>query len=378
MKKFSISLARVCAALALAALSAGNANAQATNPDAAKIIAQFDGEVKDKITPAFDKEVAGLRAKYAAALQQELDRATKAGKLDAAVPLQKEIELVKSGGEVAAGDTTIVPALVKLRTTFRDALKKTTADRDARIAPIFTRYDRMLGDLEANLTKSSKFQDALAVQKDRAALKLKVTGQSGPAQKEAKASPDRPGRIGRVRVVDELPAPTADGWITVYDDGKLYGCSPELDLIRADRIAVQDGALRLDNCDVIFNLQGKDVEVRTAIKKVSGKNLGISCRLTDAGYCCAWFNGGNYFGLSKFVNQKWIDFLAYKDGEDFNDFFPALLKVQGNSLSFDAGGKTILKRVEGALDEVKDAGKIRFWAVDGVALFRKIEIKVVK
>lgn len=341
------------------------------DPAVTKLTGDFDKEVSTKIAPDYDKAMTALEAKYEDELKQSLARATKSGNFDLAVPLQKEIDLVERGAAIPDNDTGAPPDLAKLRVSFRAASKKAMVARDSKLAPIVAKYDRSLAEIQAALTKAGKLEEASSVKTQRDALPAKLGG-------TAAAAPDGPvtGRVSRVHLTKEVPPANPDGWIVLYEAGRLFGCTPDMELIRNQTIGEQDGNLRVDRTQLRFDVQAGDLEIRLTAKKVSGQNLSVGCReKNDSQSLASWFNGGNNFGVGRFVAGKWKDLRATTEGPMKSGFFELRISVHGTSIQTFVDGQ---KQFDFENNEVMEPGKIGILALGGVSLFRKIEVKVVK
>ncbi len=356
-------------AMSILIVVSGLTQAESANPAVTKLLAEYEKEVGDKVTESHDKDITNIRAKYTVELKQNFTRATKSGNLEDSVAMQKEIDLLESGAGIPDSDKDATLALQKMRANFRTAYQKAADARNTKLQPIFTRYDRSLADIQASLTKSGKLDEATAVKTERELL-LSKAGAAG----EGKSQPQ--GRINksRVRVDKNAPIPAADGWMLLYEAGQLHGCAPDLELIRNERIAVQDGALLLDNTSLPFLMRARSVEIRVVVKKVSGQNLSLGCRGPDGYFYTTWFNGGNNIGVGKLVDGKYSDIRATTEGPKYDGFFTLGMKVEGKSILVRAEDRTVFDFQDG---DVTDGGKIVVSAKGGVALFRKIEARVI-
>jgi hypothetical protein len=157
----------------LVAASSGELMAQAQAP---KVVApgaefealkkSFDARVYQDAQQPFDRGTAELNAKYAATLEREFDAAQRKGRLDDAVAIKAEKDAITQGHGVPVKDDAKAPeALKKLRDDYRSAIGRMEADREKKRQPLHAAFTRAVDALVAQLTKSGKLDQAVAVKK---------------------------------------------------------------------------------------------------------------------------------------------------------------------------------------------------------------------
>jgi hypothetical protein len=130
----------------------------------------FDQRCEQAAT-ARDAQLDKLNASYAAALQRLLEKTKASGKLDAALPVQQEIEALKQGGgrfpEIPAG----APGeLGQLRAKYQDGRHQILKTHATTLVDLADKMDAALKAREAELTKAGKLEDAVAARLTREGL----------------------------------------------------------------------------------------------------------------------------------------------------------------------------------------------------------------
>lgn len=188
----------------------------------------FAAAVQNDASAAHELAVKDLNGKYAAALERAITSQTQAGKLDEALAVRAEKQLIDGQKALPADDADIAETLKPLRTTYRNTLAKLEADRDKRLAPLRAKYDQALAAYFAELTKAGDLDGALAVKAVRDALPSsqvplapKTTGPApasrtaAPAATKAKAAKYDP--AAAAKIIDWLF--TCKGVAVVSTDG---------------------------------------------------------------------------------------------------------------------------------------------------------------
>ncbi len=236
-----------------------------------KLEAQFQDAYAAKANADFENQVATLNTSYVAALDREIDNASKAGGLVEAVQLRDEKKRMESGGEVPAEDEETTPdGLKALRSTYRNSLKELVAARDANAQPVFEAYDQALALLQNELTRDRKLDDALKVKSKRDELaaiqESAAAGDSSPVTALTRTEEDDfqggdlvaigtlqgkplevPKELARGEVVQVFGV--GDTWAAVQKGGKFF--QGEASYIRLNRIPKD-----LDRIKRIVNARG--------------------------------------------------------------------------------------------------------------------------
>jgi hypothetical protein len=129
----------------------------------------FDTAVEQGANSAFKAGIATLDKGYLGALDRALGAATQAGRLEEAVTLREERQRIEKGEGVPSEvdeSTQTVPAPDSLRTlrkTYRDTVAKHEAAKVKAMQPIYEKYDQALANVQTELTRASKLDDAMRV-----------------------------------------------------------------------------------------------------------------------------------------------------------------------------------------------------------------------
>jgi hypothetical protein len=115
--------------------------------------------------------VAELNKKYLARLDLEKKTAQQGGKLDEAIAIDNEKNVIKSSDVVPVQNDEKSPALLKkMHAVYRTELAKVTLARDQKSKPLRDDYAKKLEELVTSLTKAGKLQEAMTVRKFRESL----------------------------------------------------------------------------------------------------------------------------------------------------------------------------------------------------------------
>ncbi|MEZ5385717.1 MAG: serine/threonine-protein kinase [Prosthecobacter sp.] len=134
----------------------------------AQMESQFQAAHDRDVLSLHNTVVADLDAKYLAAVNRELNAATRKGALAEAVALREEAQRVKNKERMPIADLDSVPdALKKLRGIYRASLGQLEQDRDAKAKASYERYDQLLAGYQEELTKQQRLDDALVVKAKR-------------------------------------------------------------------------------------------------------------------------------------------------------------------------------------------------------------------
>ena len=126
--------------------------------------AAFKRDVIDPHTAEHDK----LRGQYVAALEAGLTKASGAGDLNAAIVWRNEQKrFAEASGIPAQDDAADAPAVKQLRAAWRSQLPRIETDRATRAKALLAKYDQVLAQAQAQLTKGNRIDDALLVKAKR-------------------------------------------------------------------------------------------------------------------------------------------------------------------------------------------------------------------
>jgi len=136
-----------------------------------KWLAQIDGPQqeafqKQVLTP-FETGVTDLRARYRAALDARLTRASAANQLDEALAWRAEKLAFEKAQNVASDDARTLPAVKALRAEFRQQFNQLDQDRVSRARVLHAQYDAVLAQNQTLLTQRSRLDDALLLKAKR-------------------------------------------------------------------------------------------------------------------------------------------------------------------------------------------------------------------
>jgi len=143
-----------------AASKAGN------DPRIAQLEKGFKGRLEIDADQPFRAALARLNQGYlTAGIPKARSAAQTKGSLLEVMMLDAEKSLIEKGGAVPNEDSEETPSSLKsLRTTYRGALAKITAERDAKAAPLFDIYLKAIDAYVAELTKAGKTDTAVRIQ----------------------------------------------------------------------------------------------------------------------------------------------------------------------------------------------------------------------
>ena len=318
-------------------------------------------------TPHQEAE-ASLTKGYVAALERVKGQVQAAGDLEAVLALRGEVERCEKGRPLPESDDGVHSALQGPRRALRaklDALEERRIDQHDAVTKS---YDSRMARVEGELAEVGRIDDAVRVRTLRNKMKNTLSRPPPVALKEASGPPKTP-EIGL-----RIPPPDADGWITLVDHNRLYGCDPSLSQIEDGRVRFEDGVLRLEEANVPLSLEAKDLVIRAEVKKVSGQNLGIRCRSTKSGSYLAWHNGGTSFGFGRRIDG-WKNIRHANAPKSDAEFHVYEIRIEGDEIELWVNGEKI---VEFEDDQVRKSGEMEISALKGVSYFRHLRVKVLK
>ena len=136
---------------------------------------------KKLVQEPYDQSVAKLRTSYAQALDKALKRLSSAGRLDESLALQKEINNITAGLEPPAADQEgTVPEIAILRQIWRKEMQVIDVERGKKASVFILAYDKLLANLEVDLTKATKLEDAQSIRKVREFIATKQPAAASP------------------------------------------------------------------------------------------------------------------------------------------------------------------------------------------------------
>jgi len=189
------------------------------SPDLPADLAKRFATIDEQFQTAYDRDIASVHeasladidTKYLAAVNRALDAVTRAGKLDAVVKIQAEIDRLAAGLPLPGSESADLPeALKKLRTTYREAVARLDADRLTKARPYFDRHDELLEAYQSELTRERRIDDALLVKARREKLRLEreVDQNAGdPADNDPTAGTVSSEMTSTAAAGEELPIP---------------------------------------------------------------------------------------------------------------------------------------------------------------------------
>jgi len=143
-------------------------------------LAQVDGSqqevFKRQVLKPFEDGAADLRARYLAALDAAVAKASAGGQLADALVWRTERQAFEKAQNVAANDADTPAGVKTLRAFFRQQLTKLDQDRTIKAKALFTQYDAVLAKNETLLTQHQRLDDALLLKNKRDEIALTWLG----------------------------------------------------------------------------------------------------------------------------------------------------------------------------------------------------------
>lgn len=173
-----------------------------------------------------------------------------------------------------------------------------------------------------------------------------------------------------------IPKPDADGWITLFDGVKLYGCDPEQIAESDGGVWIQDGTLVIDHHWVTFHIYARNIAFRALVKKVEGNNLGMGFRAASDRFYQMWYNGGgsnwSAFGLG-YNDPIFKDIKGLRASRDFPDFAPVEITARDHQITIKAGDETLDTIVD---DKIDQPGAVFVKTFQSKSMFRNIRVNI--
>ncbi|MES2923010.1 MAG: protein kinase [Verrucomicrobiota bacterium] len=132
---------------------------------------QWQATFANEVGTPFESGAGSLKKKYLAALDLQVEAATRSGRLDDVTALRAEINRLSSGGEVPVEDDATTAATLKtLRATYRKAFAPLYADRMAAAKVVYGRYDAILAKYLLGITQRQRLDEAAEIKAKRERL----------------------------------------------------------------------------------------------------------------------------------------------------------------------------------------------------------------
>ncbi|MEZ5386540.1 MAG: hypothetical protein R3F13_13590 [Prosthecobacter sp.] len=202
-------------------MSQAQEQAVAKIPELVLRLTEYDQE-KQRVTEPFEKRRGALIEKYGSALDSALAESTKAGNLDEALAIKKELATAKAGSDPARNlvEASGGAVLARLRGIYTTEKTKIDAEEAIELQKAGRRLSTDLEALEAKLTRETRIDDAVAVRAVRDRIKdvgasavVATSPTAGGAISEAMMQRMRD-QGGRLRVagmmMPNVPATTPD------------------------------------------------------------------------------------------------------------------------------------------------------------------------
>jgi hypothetical protein len=120
-----------------------------------------------------------------------------------------------------------------------------------------------------------------------------------------------------------------------------------------------------------YQVVATNVSIRARAKRISSPNMGLSLRDSAKGKYIAWFNGGRWFGIGKWVTRTWINLAEVESPQSCNDFFDFQFSAVGDALTLSVNGRSLLH----IHDSSNQAGTVAVGG-RGSGLFTDVAIKI--
>lgn len=135
-----------------------------------------------------------------------------------------------------------------------------------------------------------------------------------------------------------------------------------------------NGVLELNATSLLFErVSARNVILRAQVRKISGQNLSLAVRESQPlHFYGGWFNGENWFGIGKRGKAPWTNFDSGRIGPPKNDFFEMAVSAVDDKITLYVDGKAIYS----AKDSEHDRGVIRLGALNGISLFKDVEVMI--
>jgi len=133
-----------------------------------------------QVLKPFEAGAADLRARYLAAVDADLAKASAAGRLAEALVWRAERQAFEKTQNVAEDDAATPAGIKVLRAAFRQEMTRLNEDRAAKARALLAPYDAILAKNQTLLTQNQRLDDALLLQTKRDEIALAWLGASRP------------------------------------------------------------------------------------------------------------------------------------------------------------------------------------------------------
>lgn len=352
------------------------------DPRLAQLEAGYQARYESDAQKPFLAAVATLNQSYVAnGISRARAAAQAKGSLTEVTALDAEKAAIEKGGGVPAEDAADTPESLKaLRGTYRGALAKISAERDAKAAPLLDLYLKALDVYVAELTKAGKIDEAKQVQTlrdDKAAQKTAEVAKAAPAPK-SNAAP----ALATKNAKKLFNGTNTEGWryqgpqeAFVVEDGCIKVAGPRGNL------------MFMGNRDVSPIMKDFDLSMKVKTEGKANSGVFIHCRRNNDG--SSFVNGlelqianenqdpqktGSVWGVQP-VNK-----LIVHDGE----WFDYRITVRGMTVTTFINGKEVNEWTQpadwngapGKPEAKLGEGTIGLQSNGGTVWFKSIEITV--
>ncbi len=238
----------------------------------AQLESQFQTAFERDVNATYADLLTTLGTGYAAALDREMQDASKAGRLDETVALREEKQRFTTHKFMPSIDpSSLHKAVVTLRNAYRTAEKKYAQQKDATSLPLYDRYIEVLTSLEKEVRNQGRSADATTVRIKRDDVTARRRQRAAKVPAGASTFPQ---------------ASPAASKLTLFDGQSLNGWRITGD---ADSFTVVDGEIRSNSRPgnlIYVGTRGiapmwKDFTIEMKIKCPERANSGIWLHIPD-------------------------------------------------------------------------------------------------
>lgn len=147
-------------------------------PELEVLLKKYEAEVRINVGAKHESALTELNRTYVAALERALKKAQEGGRLEEALAIKGESELMNGGGSVPTDDEGAPPSLKNLRAIYQQSFARIEQDKNAAVAPLTKALTSSLDQLVATLTQAGRLDDAVVVKqkKERMSAAVGLTG----------------------------------------------------------------------------------------------------------------------------------------------------------------------------------------------------------